>query len=99
MGNVLWDTYCIHVCNICTLEFPDADPDRRNTHCPPGINVPRSRFLPVKKTSDLLLVMSNLYALQAGSLVMSPLRMFPTTPHVKLGDKHFNKVSATTKTP
>lgn len=61
--------------------------------------MPRSRFLPVKKTSDLLLVMSNLYALQAGSLVMSPLRMFPTTPHVKLGDKHFNKVSATTKTP
>jgi hypothetical protein len=26
-----------------------------------GINVPRSRFLPVKKTSDLLLIMSNLY--------------------------------------
>lgn len=57
-----------------------------------GINVPRSRFLPVKKTSDLLLVMSNLYTLQGGSLVMSPLRMFPTTPHVKIGDKHFTKV-------
>lgn len=57
-----------------------------------GINVPRSRFLPVKKTSDLLLVMSNLYALQGGSLSMSPLRMFPTTPLIKLGDKHFNKV-------
>ena len=25
-----------------------------------GINVPRSRFLPVKKSSDLLLIMSNL---------------------------------------
>ncbi|XP_051158503.1 UTP--glucose-1-phosphate uridylyltransferase isoform X4 [Leptopilina boulardi] len=57
-----------------------------------GIRVPRSRFLPVKKTSDLLLVMSNLYALNNGSLVMSPKRMFPTTPFIKLGDNHFSKV-------
>lgn len=57
-----------------------------------GINVPRMRFLPVKKTSDLLLVKSNLYSLNHGSLVMSPLRMFPTTPLVKLGDNHFAKV-------
>ncbi|XP_054085664.1 UTP--glucose-1-phosphate uridylyltransferase isoform X2 [Zeugodacus cucurbitae] len=57
-----------------------------------GINVPRSRFLPVKKTSDLLLVMSNLYHLKNGSLVMSPQRMFPTTPLVKLGENHFSKV-------
>lgn len=57
-----------------------------------GVNVPRSRFLPVKKTSDLLLVMSNLYTLKSGSLVMSPQRMFPTTPLVKLGDNHFSKV-------
>ncbi|XP_055298269.1 UTP--glucose-1-phosphate uridylyltransferase isoform X1 [Sitodiplosis mosellana] len=57
-----------------------------------GVNVPRSRFLPVKKTSDLLLVMSNLYSLKGGSLVMSPQRMFPTTPLVKLGDNHFSKV-------
>ncbi|KAK9498606.1 hypothetical protein O3M35_003200 [Rhynocoris fuscipes] len=58
-----------------------------------GINVPRSRFLPVKKTSDLMLVMSNLYTLNQGTLVMSPQRMFPTTPLVKLGDNHFSKVS------
>ncbi|XP_036337980.1 UTP--glucose-1-phosphate uridylyltransferase-like isoform X4 [Rhagoletis pomonella] len=57
-----------------------------------GINVPRSRFLPVKKTSDLLLVMSNLYHLKNGSLAMSPQRMFPTTPLVKLGENHFSKV-------
>jgi len=57
-----------------------------------GINVPRSRFLPVKKTSDLLLVMSNLYSLRNGSLIMSPQRMFETTPLVKLGDNHFSKV-------
>ncbi|XP_026787605.1 UTP--glucose-1-phosphate uridylyltransferase isoform X2 [Pangasianodon hypophthalmus] len=56
-----------------------------------GINVPRSRFLPVKTTSDLLLVMSNLYSLDAGSLNMSEKREFPTTPHVKLGSS-FTKV-------
>lgn len=57
-----------------------------------GINVPRSRFLPVKKTSDLLLVMSNLYELRHGSMMMNTKRMFPTTPLVKLGDEHFSKV-------
>ncbi|XP_050736828.1 UTP--glucose-1-phosphate uridylyltransferase-like isoform X2 [Eriocheir sinensis] len=57
-----------------------------------GLNVPRSRFLPVKKTDDLLLVMSNLYRLQQGTLVMSPLRMFETTPLVKLGPNHFGRV-------
>ncbi|KAG7316027.1 hypothetical protein KOW79_020893 [Hemibagrus wyckioides] len=56
-----------------------------------GINVPRSRFLPVKTTSDLLLVMSNLYTMDAGSLTMSEKREFPTTPHVKLGSS-FTKV-------
>ncbi|XP_066515906.1 UDP-glucose pyrophosphorylase 2a isoform X2 [Hoplias malabaricus] len=56
-----------------------------------GINVPRSRFLPVKTSSDLLLVMSNLYSLDAGSLTMSEKREFPTTPHVKLGSS-FTKV-------
>jgi len=55
--------------------------------------VPRSRFLPVKKTADLMLVMSNLYTLRNGSLIMSPQRMFPTTPLIKLGDNHFSKVS------
>ncbi|KAG7155445.1 UTP--glucose-1-phosphate uridylyltransferase-like 2 [Homarus americanus] len=57
-----------------------------------GINVPRSRFLPVKKTDDLLLVMSNLYRLQQGALTMSPLRMFDTTPLIKLGSSQFGKV-------
>ncbi|MEQ2225238.1 UTP--glucose-1-phosphate uridylyltransferase, partial [Ilyodon furcidens] len=56
-----------------------------------GVNVPRSRFLPVKTSSDLLLVMSNLYSLDAGSLTMSKKREFPTTPHVKLGSS-FTKV-------
>jgi len=58
-----------------------------------GINVPRSRFLPVKQSSDLLLVTSDLYTLEHGALVMNEKRMFASTPVVKLGD-HFKKVSA-----
>uniref|UniRef100_UPI00358F0966 UTP--glucose-1-phosphate uridylyltransferase-like n=1 Tax=Myxine glutinosa TaxID=7769 RepID=UPI00358F0966 len=50
-----------------------------------GINVPRSRFLPVKTSSDLLLVMSNLYSMRAGSLTMSERREFLTVPLIKLG--------------
>jgi len=56
-----------------------------------GINVPRSRFLPVKSCSDLFIVQSNLYSLSNGSLVMNPARQFPTAPLVKLGED-FNKV-------
>ena len=60
--------------------------------CFAGINVPRRRFLPVKKTSDLLVVMSNLFTLRHGTLVMNPERTFPTMPLVKLGDPDFTKV-------
>ncbi|CAI9716928.1 UTP--glucose-1-phosphate uridylyltransferase-like isoform X2 [Octopus vulgaris] len=56
-----------------------------------GINVPRKRFLPVKTTSDLLLVMSNLYKMRTGALEMSPQRSFPSVPLVKLGIQ-FQKV-------
>lgn len=64
----------------------------RSFHGAMGLNVPRSRFLPVKKTDDLLLVMSNLYGMQHGTLIMSPQRQFDTTPLVKLGSSHFGKV-------
>uniref|UniRef100_A0A914YHX9 UTP--glucose-1-phosphate uridylyltransferase n=1 Tax=Panagrolaimus superbus TaxID=310955 RepID=A0A914YHX9_9BILA len=57
-----------------------------------GINVPRSRFLPVKKSSDLLLLMSNLYDINFGNLTLSDDRSFPTTPLVKLGSQ-FDKVN------
>lgn|ERR1712050_155700 len=56
-----------------------------------GINVPRSRFLPVKKCSDLLLIMSNLYSMKSGTLTMNPLRAFANVPLIKLGTQ-FNKV-------
>ena len=60
----------------------------------PGINIPRSRFLPVKKTSDLLLVKSNLYITnEAGALMMSPKRQFATTPLIQLSGPYFWKVN------
>jgi len=61
----------------------------KNAH---GVNVPRSRFLPVKSCSDLLLITSDLYSLEHGKLVMNPNRMFSQTPVVKLGDT-FKKVA------
>ncbi|KAL7312874.1 UTP-glucose-1-phosphate uridylyltransferase [Mucor circinelloides] len=60
----------------------------RNAH---GINVPRTRFLPVKSTSDLFLVTSNLYSLVHGELVVNPQRMFNNVPLIKLGED-FKKV-------
>lgn len=56
-----------------------------------GVVVPRSRFLPVKTCSDLLLVKSDLFNLQHGALVMSSARFGPA-PLIKLGS-HFKKVS------
>ncbi|KAI4528505.1 UTP--glucose-1-phosphate uridylyltransferase family [Schizophyllum commune] len=56
-----------------------------------GINVPRSRFLPVKSCSDLLLIKSDIYSLEHGQLVINEQRMFETTPVIKLGD-HFKKI-------
>jgi UTP--glucose-1-phosphate uridylyltransferase len=61
----------------------------KNAH---GVNVPRTRFLPVKSTSDLFLVTSNLYSLIHGRLEINPDRMFSNVPLVKLGD-HFKKVN------
>jgi UTP--glucose-1-phosphate uridylyltransferase len=58
-----------------------------------GLDVPRARFLPVKTCSDMLLLMSDLYELDAvqGTLGMSSKRSFPSVPLVKLGS-HFRKV-------
>jgi UTP--glucose-1-phosphate uridylyltransferase len=56
-----------------------------------GVNVPRTRFLPVKSCSDLFLVQSDLYNLSHGELTPNPKRIFPAVPIVKLGDD-FKKV-------
>jgi len=60
----------------------------QNSH---GVNVPRSRFIPVKNCSDLLVVQSNLFSLTDGYLKINPKRPFNTVPFVKLGDE-FKKV-------
>ncbi|CAA3027814.1 UTP--glucose-1-phosphate uridylyltransferase [Olea europaea subsp. europaea] len=57
-----------------------------------GINVPRSRFLPVKATSDLLLVQSDLYTLSEGFVTRNPARINPANPSIELGPE-FKKVA------
>ncbi|OIW14134.1 hypothetical protein TanjilG_21274 [Lupinus angustifolius] len=57
-----------------------------------GNNVPRSRFLPVKATSDLLLVQSDLYTLQDGFVARNSARANPENPSIELGPE-FKKVS------
>ncbi|KAN0090840.1 UTP--glucose-1-phosphate uridylyltransferase family [Tylopilus felleus] len=56
-----------------------------------GINVPRSRFLPVKSCSDLLLIKSDIYSLRDGQLIMNDIRIFDSVPVIKLGD-HFKRI-------
>ncbi|XP_020276005.1 UTP--glucose-1-phosphate uridylyltransferase-like isoform X2 [Asparagus officinalis] len=56
-----------------------------------GINVPRSRFLPVKTSSDLLLVQSDLYTLADGSVIRNKDRANPANPSIDLGPE-FKKV-------
>ncbi|XP_073295828.1 UTP--glucose-1-phosphate uridylyltransferase [Primulina huaijiensis] len=56
-----------------------------------GTNVPRSRFLPVKATSDLLLVQSDLYTLSDGFVNRNPARANPSNPSIDLGPE-FKKV-------
>ncbi|KAE8660817.1 UTP--glucose-1-phosphate uridylyltransferase [Hibiscus syriacus] len=57
-----------------------------------GINVHRSRFLPVKATSDLLLVQSDLYTLADGNVSRNSARANPENPSIELGPE-FKKVS------
>ena len=58
-----------------------------------AVKVPRSRFLPVKKTDDLLLVQSNLFILKDGVLVRNPERQFDGLPLIRLGES-FQTVEA-----
>ncbi|GAA0187294.1 hypothetical protein LIER_34582 [Lithospermum erythrorhizon] len=56
-----------------------------------GINGPRSRFLPVKASSDLLLVQSDLYTLSDGYVTRNSARTDPANPSIELGPE-FKKV-------
>ncbi|WVZ78164.1 hypothetical protein U9M48_025921 [Paspalum notatum var. saurae] len=58
-----------------------------------GINVPRSRFLPVKATSDLQLVQSDLYTLVDGFVTRNSARTNPSNPSIELGPE-FKKVGS-----
>ena len=51
-----------------------------------GLKVPRNRFLPVKKTSDLLLVQSDLFSLERGILKRDLGREEPGLPRINLED-------------
>lgn len=51
-----------------------------------GLNVSRERFLPVKKTDDLLLVGSNLFNLSEGQLKRNPKRKSKHLPVIRLGE-------------
>ncbi|KAF5960334.1 hypothetical protein HYC85_001543 [Camellia sinensis] len=57
-----------------------------------GINGPRSRFLPVKASSDLLLVQSDLYTLNDGYVTRNKARANPSNPSIELGPE-FKKVA------
>ena len=51
-----------------------------------GMNVPRGRFLPVKKTSDLLLVQSDFFSLNRGTLKRDRGVVRPDLPKINLKD-------------
>jgi len=52
-----------------------------------AVKVPRKRFLPVKKTDDLLLIQSNLFTEEKGLLIKNPDRQFEGLPLIRLGEK------------
>jgi len=51
-----------------------------------AVRVPRIRFVPIKKTDDLLLVQSNLFLFQDGILKKNPDRQFDSLPLIRLGE-------------
>lgn len=58
-----------------------------------GMVVPRTRFLPVKTTSDLFLIQSNMFIEKNGSLIVNPKRVYPVNPIIRLIGKHYKDVN------
>lgn len=56
-----------------------------------ALNVPQSRSLPLKATSDLLLLQSDLYTCSEGILIRNGARTNPSNPSIELGPE-FEKV-------
>ncbi|CAD5233792.1 unnamed protein product [Bursaphelenchus xylophilus] len=60
----------------------------RNFQLAKVVHVPRRRFLPVKKTQDLLVIMSNAFVVdENGVLVLNPLRQIKSAPVVHLSQQ------------
>eukprot|EP00949_MAST-11_sp_MAST-11-sp1_P004112 g4112.t1 len=59
----------------------------QNFERPLLLHVPRSRFVPVKTTSDLLAVQSNLYQVRHGQLYVNSERELKGIPKITLGPK------------
>merc|ERR1712023_217439 len=76
--------------NVKALQLQTASAASAIRHFarPLVLNVPRSRFLRVKSTSDLLMLQSNLFILRDdGRLQMHKSRPFDNPPVVKLGSE------------
>ncbi|KAM0688655.1 UTP-glucose-1-phosphate uridylyltransferase [Conglomerata obtusa] len=58
-----------------------------------GMIVPRTRFLPVKTTSDLFLIQSNLFIENKGSLIINPKRLYSSNPIIRLIGPHYKDVN------
>lgn len=58
-----------------------------------GMIVPRSRFLPVKNTSDLFLVQSNIFIEKKGSLIINPKRIYDANPIIRLVGPYYKNVN------
>ena len=59
-----------------------------------ALQVPRSRFAPVKSNNDLLMVRSDLYIVsEAGHLVVNPDRKVKSLPTVALDSRYFGLIS------
>ncbi|XP_051131410.1 UTP--glucose-1-phosphate uridylyltransferase-like [Andrographis paniculata] len=55
-----------------------------------ALNVPKSRYLPVAKISDLFLLKSDIYTSAEGTLIRNPAREKPTDPSIELGPEFVN---------
>jgi len=72
--------------NVVQLETPAAMAIH-NFKKSAGMLVPRTRYRPVKTTSELLQAQSDLYELHNGVLIMNQLRVPATVPLIKLGEE------------
>lgn len=58
-----------------------------------GMVVPRTRFMPVKTTSDLFLIQSNMFTELNGQLIVNPKRIYPVNPIIRLIGKHYKDIN------